>query len=369
MESINSLQFVTGMGNSPAAISLKSGICYINEDRISDFSANVWEFIIEHENAHLLFKTSNEFFVDRIAFNRQLRKGRSMKEIYRQCHGFLWQEGEQKERLRALLNHGKWISNKLSKLTYDYTIQANRIKAMDELIDQLTENFKQALDEGNGSKALDIAKDIKALATSKEELDEITDVIEHLNEKMKAQTKGAGFLGMGKKGKVATTTNTPSTPSTPKVKKPSAISTFLQKSQERKDEKIAIRKTKVEANAEAKLKRAEAKLTLANQGIDTSAGNVVKNIYGKVIDVAGKVAGPILSAQTGGLLGANMQETIAPDDMPPVAEAGQKENQADDKADKKPSTWLIVGGIIAGVVVIGGVIYAIYHFTKAKVTQ
>ena len=125
MQGIKKIVYVDGMTNSPAGIYVKTGVCLINLNRIDDFTPDMWEWILNHESAHAEFQTGNEFFVDRIAFNRQLFKGRSMKEIITQSRKFLDINKPQcAARINAMLSYGYKITQQLQQYNLDYS-QAN----------------------------------------------------------------------------------------------------------------------------------------------------------------------------------------------------------------------------------------------------
>lgn len=356
MKAIKSIKFVNGLGNSPAAINTKTGVCYINLDRLRDFTPDAWEWILEHENAHAEFQTGSEVFVDRIAFNKQLRKGKSMKEIFMEIRKFLDLDNpEHNRRLFRLIQHASYISKAIGDFNLNYNLINNRISAVELLINNLEDQFQDAIKAGNGSQALAIAKKMQDLADDPDDFQEIKDLVQSL-EVLKSTDNIQSGNGKGLFGGI--------------------IKNFIAKAQERKDKrldaKIASKASKNyarETRADATKIKANAKQTLADQGLSSpNVGQTIAGVYGKVLDTVGGVAGAVVP----GLLGipANQPEDQGNANARGFQNAvetttdGSKDVPKEEK--KKPNTWLIVGAVVAGVLVVAGIGYAIYHSMKKK---
>lgn len=356
MNHINALKFTTGIGSSPAAIDIRTGLVYINSNRIGDFSANMWEWLLEHENAHKEYQTGNELFVDRIAFNRQCFKGKSMKQIIQEAQKFLlWSNPDHKKRLIAMLNHGKAISLLLDKhINYNYKESTYLIaQAMEDLLNQLEDEFELAIAASNGAKALEVIKQMEAVATTAQDLREIVEAKDAL--RSLAGMENVEFGG-GKKGE--------------KEKKTGVLKKFLAKKEERKDKRLEIKAQTAASKAEARIVKANAKVIDAQNGGGQAGakGQNLKNILGAVSNVAGAVTsvaggGPLGGAIAGignALTGGGGTEE-AMNDAQLLAE---QKPVAPQPEEKKTSVWLIVGAVVGGVLLIGGLGWAIYKAAK-----
>lgn len=477
MELLKKFVRVKGMGNSPAAVNMLNNTCYINEDRINDFSPEGWLFILEHENGHLLNDSYNEFEADRIAINRRLFAGASMKEILGQITKFLHFDNDlSKSRLLSLKNHCVKVSGFLMKKDYDYTTIQNRITAMQETTEDILEMLVDAIENKDSETAIQLATELRDISTEKEEIDYYNGILAELNgenvenvafadgrkrkrnafslisipknkrtlfEDRKAKlaklfsvspkealslaknlrneslkphishlyqevinefnqllaekgepANAGGLKGLfTKKGKgTASTPQTgkPAAPATnPPPKKKGPIASLLANVAANKERKETRKDLKTQANAEAKIKRANAKELKAVHGsnpdneekkgkwadgvkaVTNLAGGIVGAIYpgtGPLIAEGGNIASELIRGQVkdeNGNVVENPSEAQLAAQMQADMEAEAK-LKADESAKKKKTMWLIVGGVVTLVLVIGGVVF--YFMKKGKAT-
>lgn len=183
MEKLRKYRFVQGMGNSPAAVNYKTGEVFINKERLSDFSSEMWQWIMEHENAHVLYESGDELAADNLALNRALFAGASMKTLLKEIQGFLhFSSPQHKQRLLRLQKKALHISSLLSPYDYDFSVKANRIKAMSQIKDTLEAIVAMHTVGKDYGAAIDAASQLRDMATDPIEADFYEDVIDDLQD-------------------------------------------------------------------------------------------------------------------------------------------------------------------------------------------
>ena len=354
MQGIKKIVYVDGITNSPAGIYVKTGVCLINLNRIDDFTPDMWEWILNHESAHAEFQTGNEFFVDRIAFNRQLFKGRSMKEIITQSRKFLdINKPECAARINAMLSYGYKITQQLQQYNLDYSQPEQRIIGMNQYKEELFEELHNAFEAKDVPKVQAIVVELRAIASEKSDIDLLDNVLAEIEGAQQglASATGRGYFSHLKQQAIAKATHNQlyedlheafHENDAPKIellvkelraaaKHPSDInfldnvrheihalkgkfhsakgSGFLSKLQQKAADKKAAKEQRKqerhEANMDMKSARidkvrhtGEAKLELAKHGIDSSIDK--KQLVGTILKVAAPIAGIAVSASGGG---------------------------------------------------------------------
>jgi hypothetical protein len=320
----NHINYVRGIGPSPARVNRKTGELQINLDVWPRLKEEHKKFVLLHEEGHRALNTSDELAVDEYAFKKYADSGLSLKEGVKALTQVLSGRSPQ---------HGLRAQLQLQRAKqYDYYVNKN------EGAIQPNYHSTQTLNQSN---MLDTF------------LDDIQDGVES------SYNGTDDFLGIaiGKKAK---------------AKKAARV----EKSQERKADRHAARMDRKSARAENIRSKASSRSTLAAQGIVMpGASDVVKNIgqaLGPIAGIAGNLATGGMLGSVGGLLGGGsspIQDQVGgaiqqqtsdaasvyqqlPYATPPyyeVASDNPPKNYTDDGSKKK---MLMIGGGVAVVIII-----------------
>jgi hypothetical protein len=77
---ITAVQFVTDLGDTPAAVDRYSGIIYLNGRMWPTLTKDQKFFVLLHEWAHIQLQSTDEKAVDKLAFEEYSRRGYSLKQ-------------------------------------------------------------------------------------------------------------------------------------------------------------------------------------------------------------------------------------------------------------------------------------------------
>lgn len=127
---------VTGLGNSPARVNPRTGVCYIN--------ANTWDtipkshrlFILLHENAHLQAQSDDELLVDEIAFNQYAFAGYPLSEAVLALSRQLDFNNPE--------HHQRLVLQDARARKYDYYINGNKKALKGKTMDKVTNRISTA---------------------------------------------------------------------------------------------------------------------------------------------------------------------------------------------------------------------------------
>jgi hypothetical protein len=361
---ITKVVYVENMGNSPAAIQPGTGTLFINIDRFNEFSPEMWEWLLEHESAHAEFNTGNEFFVDRIAFIRQCFKGRSMKHIISESRKFLHYDSKMnRRRVETMLALGNLITKRLRAYELDYNLPQNRKKGMKNYRDDLIIQFSDCIKRGDGNAAIAVAKELRTLTTNENDLKVVDGALKELYDKRNG-ILNAGVKGFFNKIKEAGEAK--------KAKKEEKEAQKTEKAEQRQ-KNVEDRNERKNKALEAKIKLKEAKAKAIEEGKLPQGGGAgnVKEIIGGVLKGAGAVAGVALGNESLSNAGNFLGDAIAgkkeePENKAPESNTNTNNDTPPAEKPKGLSTWAIVGIVAGGLVVVGGIIWAIVHFSRKK---
>lgn len=140
MNAFNGLIFTEDIGESPAAVHLRSGILYINPKIFFSYP-KVWQkFIVLHELGHWMLKTRDEEKADNFAFHHFATKGERLRDAVESLL-YVLDEGHpaHKKRIKALLETARfWDQEVFGK---EFKTPQERKIAMNEYLKKETEQL------------------------------------------------------------------------------------------------------------------------------------------------------------------------------------------------------------------------------------
>jgi hypothetical protein len=325
------------LGSTPAAVNLRTGVLYINPRVFNPLSKAHKVFVLAHELGHWALKTKDEFAADKYAFAIYSRLGYPLSEaIKAQTKVFPYSTDEQLERSKALLFQAQrfdGIANQGKSTTSQKKRAMNTANTYNEFMQALTVSLESG-DRENAYRLSRFLSDTSTRQAEKKHFDEIANgLVNFEGEEVEndyytgaasgyAGEQESSFLGMGKDAKEA------------------------------RKQKQALKQMKAEAKAQAQLIRANAKQTkadakksLADQGITSSLnlGGIMETVGGAVGSLTGTNAlGGVLGALGGGASAGTPPPPPAPDEMP-----------------EKNNTWLWVGAGAAVLLIVGVIVWLV----------
>lgn len=275
--SFKGLVFTDKIGDSPAAVNLRSGVLHINP-KVFDPYPDPWKkFIVLHELGHYVLQTRSELKADAFAFHHFIKEGHSLKDAVNSLHKVLDESNPaHRERIQKQLDKALWWDEVIYQK--QFKTPKERIKAMTEYLKEQQKDLAFCL----GSQDLEGAKKHMVnilLVTDPKQEDKILNQFANLL----AHAEMKNYMGV-------------------EMNDMAYFFCFGNKAcQERKKIRVESRAKLREAKAEAKVIKAQSTKTLADQGID-SRGNLGKAITNTV----GGIAGAAANVLTGGAAGGNL---------------------------------------------------------------
>lgn len=311
---IKHISHISDSPNTPARCNKRTGEIFINDSIWYDIEPQYRLFILLHEYAHILLQSSDEKKVDAWAFDKYISMGYPLTESVKALSTVLsGNNPEHYERTFLQLQRAKAINNKYNSMEN----AANNLSSYDGSIVDITNNWMNdymSNDEYSGRYVEMISH------LSDEELDELDrlDDIEEQNE---------GFLGLGKKARER------------RALRKTRRHEIRMARQERKTVRTVGTATAKENRTNAKVIKANANQTLANQGISTQSG-------------VGHTIGQIAS----GLFGPNEA---------PIDDGGRYDAMSFDRPNNSGTRNTILY-VVLGLLGAGVVGFAIWKFRKAR---
>ena len=332
MRGFKGLVLTEKIGESPAAVHLRSGVLHINPKVFFSYPPEWQKFILLHELGHYLLQTRSELEADNFAFHHFAKEGNSLKEAVNSLLRVLnLGIKSHRERVEAQLERAKYwdevIYNKQFKTAKE------RVKAMSDYIQSENSGLAHCLGSNDYQGAKEHMVNI-LLVCNPEGVEKLLDKFATLLAEVKMghydghpKSDLQYFFCFGNK----------------------ACQARNKAKADARAELIKSRATAKTNRSEAKIIKAEAEQTLAEQGIkkESGAAQVVNDLVKGVSNVAGSIFG--------GNAPQPIDNITTIDNPPPIAPVVEN--------NKGAKTGLYVGITVVTLIVIG---VAMYFFLRKK---
>lgn len=329
--SFKGLVFTEKIGDSPAAVNLRSGVLHINP-KVFDPYPDAWKkFILLHELGHYQLQTRSELKADAFAFHHFIKEGHSLKDAVNSLHKVLDESNPaHRERIQVQLEKAIWWDEVIYQK--EFKTPKERIEAMSAYLKEQQKDLAYCL----GCQDLDGAKKhmTNILLVTDPKVEE--KLLEHFSTIL-AHAQMQNYDGA-------------------KMNDMAYFFCFGNKAcQERKKIKAQSKADLRKAKAQAKIVKAQATKALADQGID-SRGNMGKAITDTIKGGLGAAANVL----TGGKAGGDLMNQANNDQRLP-----NPNNNPNPDEENNKNLPLYIGLGAAGLIVIAIIIYFVMRKKKA----
>ena len=334
MQPFKGIKFTEEIGESPAAVNLRSGILYINPYVFFSYPPEWRRFILLHEKGHYVLQTFDEQKADAYAFHHYQKEGRTLKDAVLSLKKVLDKDRpDHADRIKVQLEKALW---------WDEAVYQKKNKKPEEKVKAMSDYIQTestALASCLGCKDIKGAKEhmVNILLVSDPSfedklLDKFSELIADVKSKPKNDAEFIVGFCLGKKACDA--------------------------QRERLAEKVKAKADLIKAKgyakqtrADANKTRADAKLSLADQGIKSGdAGDAVGSIFKTLGDTASNIFGS----------GAPQNQGMDPNMLMAL-----NNQQPQEEPRKGPSAGLIIG-IVVTLIVLAVAAYFLTRGKKAK---